>query len=90
MRACGYLQYSYSTKKDQPMHLQGGALDINMELNNFFMWANLLSSEFCRVYHSGSRDASRNSGIIFARDWSCHTVQAVGMETCEVRCFLPP
>ena len=70
------------------MHLQGGALD--MEMKDVFMLANLLSGEFRRVYHSGSRDASRYSGIIFARDWSCPPVYAVGMETCEVRCCLPP
>ncbi|MCI0554755.1 MAG: hypothetical protein L0287_27730, partial [Anaerolineae bacterium] len=43
--------YSWSTKKDQPMHLQGGALDLNMEMNDVFMWANLLSGVFRRVYH---------------------------------------
>jgi hypothetical protein len=72
------------------MHLQGGALDMDVEMIDVFMPANLLSGEFRRVYHSGSRDASGNSGIIFARDWSCPTVYAVGMETCEVRSFFPP
>jgi hypothetical protein len=66
------------------MHLHGGALDINMEMNDVFMSANLLSGEFRRVYHSGSRDASEFSGIIFAHDWSCPTVLAVGMETCKI------
>ena len=28
------------------MHLHGGALDINMEMYKFFMWANLLSLNF--------------------------------------------
>ena len=66
------------------MHLQGGALDLDMEMNDVFMMANLLSGEFRRVYHSGSRDASGFSGIISARDWSCPTVLAVGMETCII------
>ena len=33
-----------------------------------------LTAKFCRVYHSSASDASRFSGIIPARDWSCQMV----------------
>ena len=35
------------------MNLNGGMLDINVELKVFFIQADLLSGEICRVYHSG-------------------------------------